>query len=122
MERPYYVRNHNAFTSGNGLSSPASASTNIYTEDKDGNPIYNFEIIDKIYDNYIENNLIPIIELGFMPFDLVPNKNEFKSDWKIGRDVGQEDYDLNGWKYPPKDYLKWKYLIQTFVNHLTIIG
>ena len=118
MERPYYVRNHNALTSGNGLSSPASASTNIYTEDEDGNPIYNFEIIDKIYDNYVANNFIPIIELGFMPYDLVPNKDQFKSDWKEGRDVGFEDYNTDGWKYPPKDYQKWKDLISTFVNHL----
>jgi xylan 1,4-beta-xylosidase len=119
MERPYHVRNHNALTSGNGLSSPASASTNIYTEDKDGNPIYNFEIIDKIYDNYVANNLIPIVELSFMPFDLVPNKNKLKSDWKMGRDVGIEDYNIDGWKNPPKDYQKWQNLITTFVNHLS---
>jgi xylan 1,4-beta-xylosidase len=107
METPYYVRNHNTFTSGNCLSYPAGGSTNIYTEDENGNPIYNFSIIDQIYDNYIENNFIPIVELDFMPFDLVPNKNKFKSD-----------YQLTGWKYPPKDFNKWKNLIETFINHL----
>ncbi|UJR16781.1 hypothetical protein I4U23_003680 [Adineta vaga] len=41
-----------------------------------------------------------------MPFDLVPNQS------------AQQDYDLNGWKYPPKDYKKWISLIQTFLKHL----
>lgn len=105
MKTPYYVRNHNTFTSGNCLGYPSAGSTNIYIEDESGNPIYNFDIIDQIYDNYVENNFIPIVELAFMPFDLVPNS--YKSD-----------YDLKGWKYPPNDYQKWYNLIRTFVIHL----
>ena len=101
----YYVRNHNAFTSGNCLSSPASGSTNIYIEDEKGNPVYNFDVIDQIYDTYIENNFIPLIELGFMPYDLVPAQY-------------QSDYQLSGWKYPPKDYNKWQNLVASFANHL----
>ncbi|CAF1020378.1 unnamed protein product [Rotaria sp. Silwood1] len=118
MEKPYYVRNHNIFTSGNMLSYPAGGSTNIYMEDKDGNASYNFETIDKIYDNYVENNFIPIIELDFMPLDLVPNSKDLLSDWKMGRDVGQELYEQNKWKLPPKDYKKWQELIETLANHL----
>ena len=119
MEKPYYVRNHNTFTSGNLLSYPAGGSTNIYSEDEDENGIYNFEIIDKIYDNYIENNCIPIVELGFMPLDLVPNSKDLSSNWEMGRDVGRELYEQNNkWKLPPKDYKKWQQLIETFVNHL----
>ncbi|CAF1470843.1 unnamed protein product, partial [Rotaria sordida] len=106
IRRPYYIRNHNAFTSGNCLSSPAHGSTNIYTEDDHGNPIYNFDILDQIYDNYLANNFIPFVEFDFMPFDLVSKSSE------------QQDYDLNGWKYPPKDYNKWINLIQTFIKHL----
>ena len=29
-EEPYYVRNHNAFTSGNGAYAPAWGSSNVY--------------------------------------------------------------------------------------------
>jgi len=118
MEKPYYIRNHNIFTSGNGLSYPAGGSTNIYIEDADGNAVYNFELIDKIYDNYIKNNCIPIIELDFMPLDLVPDSNNLTSDWQMGRDVGREMYELNKWKLPPKDYKKWQELIEIFANHL----
>ena len=118
MERNYFVRNHNTFTSGNCLSSPANGSTNIYREDQYENPIFNFDIIDRIYDNYLQNNFIPIIELGFMPLDLVENKNDFISDWKMGNDTGREIYELNKWKCPPKDYLKWEFLVEQFVKHL----
>src|SRR6476661_433688 len=45
VEQPYYVRNHNTFTSGNGLSYPAGGSTNIYREDENGQPVYNWEIV-----------------------------------------------------------------------------
>ena len=104
-QRAFYVRNHNAFTSGNYLSYPLEGSTNIYREDQNGNPIYYFDVIDRIYDTLIANNLIPHVEFNFMPFDLVPKEH-------------QSDYDLNGWKYPPKDYQKWFQLVQTFIQHL----
>ena len=67
---------------------------------------YNFDIIDQIYDNYVANNFLPIVELAFMPYDLVPNT--YKSD-----------YDLNGWKHPPNDYQKWYNLVRTFALHLS---
>jgi xylan 1,4-beta-xylosidase len=85
MQRPYYVRNHNALTSGNYLSYPIEGSTNIYIEDEDGTPTYNFDIINQIYDSFVENNFIPIIEFGFMPFDLATYKT-----------APDKDYDLNG--------------------------
>ena len=118
MGKRYYVRNHNTFTSGNGLSSPANGSTNIYREDQDGNPIFNFDIIDQIYDNYLEKNFIPIVELGFMPLDLVEHAKDIISDWQVGRDVGREVYEISKWKSPPKDYQKWRILVKTFVEHL----
>ncbi|CAF5190378.1 unnamed protein product, partial [Rotaria magnacalcarata] len=118
MEKPYYVRNHNIFTSGNMLSYPAGGSTNIYMENEDGRAYYSFEIIDKIYDNYVEHGFIPIIELDFMPLDLVPDSKDLSSDWAMGRDVGHESYEQNKWKLPPKDYKKWQQLIEIFANHL----
>jgi xylan 1,4-beta-xylosidase len=42
-----------------------------------------------------------------MPFDLATYKT-----------APDQDYELYGWKSPPKDLNKWKNLIQAFVNHL----
>ena len=102
-DEPWYVRNHNAFTSGNGLSSPAWGATNCYREDEEGNSIYDWTIIDRVYDTLVKHNCKPIIELGFMPHHL-----------SIHLDKGPK----NSWSYPPKDYEKWKELCRRFVSHL----
>jgi xylan 1,4-beta-xylosidase len=121
-EQPYYVRNHNAFTSGNGLSYPAGGSTNVYREDAEGNPIYNWEILDQVYDAYVSNNFHPLIELGFLPFDLVPSEVKeytgFGNKGTLDLDLGKEDYENGKWKLPPKDYNKWQNLVEAFVAHL----
>jgi xylan 1,4-beta-xylosidase len=115
-EVPYYVRNHNAFTSGNGLSSPAWGSTNVYHELPDGSVAYDWTISDQVYDVITGAGFRPLIELGFLPRDLVPARME-TSDWV--RDVGQENYESDGlWKYPPKDYDRWAELVYQFVAHL----
>ena len=49
-EVPYHVRNHNALTSGNGLSEPARGSTNVYQEAPDGTAVYDWTIVDCLYD------------------------------------------------------------------------
>ena len=42
-------------------------STNIYTEDAKGNPVYDFTIVDRIFDAYLKNGVKPYAEIGFMP-------------------------------------------------------
>ena len=79
-------RNHNTFASSNLLGYPTGGSTSIYIEDEDGNGIYNFEIIDKTYDNSIENNCIPIVELSFMSLDLVLNSKDLSFNWEVARE------------------------------------
>jgi len=115
-EVPYYIRNHNAFTSGNGLSRPAWGSTNAYHEMPDGSVFYDWTIVDRIYDAITGVGFRPLIELGFMPRDLVPTELQV-SDW--ARDVGRENYENDGlWKRPPKDYNRWSDLVYEFVAHL----
>jgi xylan 1,4-beta-xylosidase len=115
-EQPYWVRNHNAFTSGNGSSSPASGSTNVYSEQADGSPTYDWTIIDQVYDTITDAGFYPLIELGFMPHDLVPQDIGAADWWK---DVGRETYEADGlWKYPPRDFKRWEELVYQFVRHL----
>jgi len=61
-----YFRAHNLLTSGDGTPDFKWGSTNIYTE-KDGNPVYDFTLIDQIVDTYLARGLHPYLEIGFMP-------------------------------------------------------
>ncbi|MFS2019157.1 hypothetical protein ACEN88_21585, partial [Massilia sp. CT11-108] len=51
---PVHVRTHNLMTSGDGSYALKWGSTNMYSEDKDGKPVYDWTIIDGIFDTYIE--------------------------------------------------------------------
>src|SRR5207244_3101275 len=64
---PVYIRTHNLFTSGDGSASLKWGSTNVYTEDASGKPIYDWTIVDRIFDTYQELGIKPLVELGFMP-------------------------------------------------------
>src|SRR3954452_14758047 len=56
---PVHVRAHNLLTTGDGTPALKWGSTNAYTEDGNGNPIYNWRIIDSIFDTYIKRGMKP---------------------------------------------------------------
>jgi hypothetical protein len=64
---PVYVRMHNLLTSGDGSASLKWGSTNVYTEDAFGYPIYSWEILDRIFDTFHSTGVKPLVEIGFMP-------------------------------------------------------
>ena len=64
---PVYVRVHSLLVTGDGEAALKWGSTNAYTEDAEGNPIYNWTIVDKIFDTFIERGMKPIAQIGFMP-------------------------------------------------------
>ena len=114
-ETPYHVRNHNALTSGNGLSEPARGSTNVYQEAPDGSAVYDWTIVDRLYDVIVGAGFHPVVELGFLPRDLVP-MTAVSADWL--KDVGRETYEVDGlWKHPPRDFARWEALVERFVAH-----
>ncbi len=87
----------------------------VYTEDKKGNPVYNFMYIDDVYDFLLSIGMKPFVELGFMPEKLASDK--FKDE----RADFNED-TVFWWKAnvtPPKKYEKWDALIKTLVQHWT---
>jgi xylan 1,4-beta-xylosidase len=111
---PVYVRAHNLMTTGDGTPALKWGSTNMYTEDKDGNPVYSWTIIDKIFDTYIERKMKPLAQIGFMPEALSSNPIPYKHDWAPGNAYKNI---ITGWAYPPKDYKKWAGLIYQWVRH-----
>jgi xylan 1,4-beta-xylosidase len=77
----------------------------VYTEDRQGNPHYNFTYVDQIYDGLLHNGVRPFVELSFMPKDLAARP------------------DHQGFWYkpvvsPPKNYAAWDDLITQFTRHL----
>lgn len=77
----------------------------VYREDKAGNPMYNYQYIDELFDFLLSIKMKPFVELGFMPNALASgNKTVF---WWKGNIT------------PPKDYQKWDNLIKNLVQHFT---
>lgn len=113
-EVPVYVRTHNLLTSGDGTAALKWGSTNAYTEDINGNPVYNWKIVDQIFDTYIKRGMKPLAQIGFMPEALSIKPHPYRHYWKPG-----DRYSVieTGWAYPPKDYQKWGNLVYEWVKH-----
>ena len=111
---PVYVRAHSLLSSGDGIPSLKWGSTNAYTEDANGNPVYNWHIIDSIFDTYIQRGMKPLAQIGFMPEALSTNPIPYKHNWKPGDPYSNI---ITGWAYPPKDYNKWRELVFQWVKH-----
>jgi len=90
-----YIRMHGLLTDDMG----------VYKENAKGNPEYNFQYIDVLYDYILSIGMKPFIELGFMPAALASG-NQAIFWWR-------------GNTTPPKDYDKWGSLIRNLTAHFT---
>jgi xylan 1,4-beta-xylosidase len=111
---PVYVRAHSLLTSGDGVAALKWGSTNAYTEDSNGKPIYSWSIIDSIFDTYVKRGMKPLAQIGFMPEALSTKPQPYRHHWKPGDPYSDI---ITGWAYPPKDYNKWAELVYQWVRH-----
>lgn len=111
---PVYVRAHSLLVTGEGTHALKWGSTNAYTEDADGNPVYDWTIVDKIFDTYIERGMKPFAQIGFMPEALSSKPEPYRHYWYPGAPY-EEIY--TGWAYPPNDYEKYGELVYQWVLH-----
>jgi xylan 1,4-beta-xylosidase len=112
---PVYIRAHNMLTTDEGpRSSFKWGSTNAYTEDAAGNPVYNWTIVDSIVDIWVNRGMKPLMEIGFMPKALSANPEPYRHDWEPGKPYNRI---YTGWTHPPKDYKKWAELVYRWVRH-----
>jgi xylan 1,4-beta-xylosidase len=77
----------------------------VYSEDKQGRPVYNFQYIDAVYDAILNTGMRPFVEFGFMPQRLASGEKTIF--WWKGNIT------------PPRDYAKWERLVQALVQHWT---
>ena len=108
-----YIRAHNLLTSKGNSPGPDLkwGFTDAYKEDANGNPVYNWSIVDSIIDIYISKGMKPLMEIGFMPKDLSSKSEPYEHTWSKGGNL------WTGWTYPPKDYNKWRELVYQWVKH-----
>jgi xylan 1,4-beta-xylosidase len=111
---PVYVRAHNLLTSGDGTPALKWGSSNAYTEDPGGNPVYDWTITDSIFDTYVEREMKPLVEIGFMPEALSSRPVPYRHSWRPGASYGEI---FTGWAFPPTDYTKWSKLVFEWVKH-----
>src|SRR4051812_43614318 len=90
-----YLRMHGLFTDDMG----------VYQEDRKGNPIYNWQYVDVLYDYLLSIGMKPFVELGFMPNALASGT--------------QTCFWWRGNVTLPKDWQKWEDFIRATVAHWT---
>lgn len=109
-----YFRAHNLLNTGDGTPAFKWGSTNAYTEDAAGNPLYDWRGIDRIFDSYLSRGVKPLAEIGFMPEAMSTAPTPYRHSWRPGMPYNQI---YTGWTKPPKDYAKWGELCYQWARH-----
>ncbi len=109
-----YFRTHNLMTTGPGAPALKWGSTNLYTEDDNGKPVYDYQIVDLIFDTYLKNGVRPYVQLGFMPQAMSTKPDPYMHEWRPGMPY---DEVYTGWTYPPKSFEKWGELVFQWTAH-----
>jgi xylan 1,4-beta-xylosidase len=111
---PVYIRTHFMLTTGDGIAGLKWGSTNVYSEDASGKPVYDWTIADRIFDAYLQNHAKPFVEIGFMPQALSSKPEPYRPTWIPGAE--NKEYAA-GWSHPPNDYAKWGELVYQWARH-----
>jgi xylan 1,4-beta-xylosidase len=90
-----YVRAHSILDDANA----------VVTQDEDGSFVYDFTLVDRLYDAILQLGVRPIVELSFMPAALAA-------------DPTQTVFTYRGIVSPPKDWAQWRALVGVFAGHL----
>jgi xylan 1,4-beta-xylosidase len=77
----------------------------VYSEDDQGNPVYDFSYVDQIYDGLLAAGVRPFVEISFMPNQLAARSMPHPF-W----------YHPN--ISPPKNWGRWDELVTAFAQHL----
>jgi xylan 1,4-beta-xylosidase len=77
----------------------------VYSEDNEGNPVYNFSYVDQIYDGLLAAGVRPFVEISFMPNQLAARS--MPHPFWYHPDIS-----------PPKNWGRWDALMAAFAQHL----
>ena len=90
-----YIRFHGLFHDEMG----------VVSRNPDGTLKFHFQYIDLLFDQLLENNIRPFVELGLMP-ETMAKEQAYIFWWKMNKSA-------------PKDLREWSQLIEAFVQHVT---
>lgn len=77
----------------------------VYNENAEGQPLYNFQLIDKAFDFLLSIGLKPLVQFSFMPA-------------KLASDLSKTVFYTRMNTSPPKDMKKWNRLVEALTLHL----
>ncbi len=110
-----YVRFHGILDDENG----------VYSQDAQGNPIYNWSYVDQIYDGLLAAGARPYVEISFMPKALAKHL-DYQNFWY--KPIASPPGDYSKWDalipgsarplFDRYDYSKWDALVAAFARHL----
>ena len=109
-----YFRTHHLLVTGDGTPALKWGSTNVYTEDAKGRPVYDWRVLDRIVDTYVARGVRPYVQLGFMPQALSTHPEPYQHEWRPGL---RYDAINAGWAFPPKNYARWSELAYQIAKH-----
>jgi xylan 1,4-beta-xylosidase len=101
-----YLRNHHALSE---LTKEGfRAGGEVYDEDGDGRPVYNFSRMNQVYAEYVKRGIKPVVEMDYLPKKLI-RKNDVSGGVEQGEHLGRS------W---PADWDKWAALLRAFTKNL----
>ncbi len=106
-----YLRSHHTFTKD--IRHGVPRGQNVYSEDKDGNPVYDFSNVNRVYQELVERGLKPIVEYDYLPAEL-----EAGNEGSAGNDEGMIMKNMG-----PNDWKKWSDLMKAATrNFIDVFG
>ena len=107
-----YLRTHHTFTQD--MAHGVLRGQNVYSEDKNGNPVYDFSNVNKVYAEYVKRGLKPIVEYDYIPKGLEIKNNSVSA----GNDEGMTMRNTG-----PSDWGKWSDLMKAATqNFIDVFG
>lgn len=107
-----YMRSHHTFTQD--TKHGVIRGQNVYSEDKEGNPIYDFSNLNRVFGEYVKRGIKPIVEYDYLPEALEVNSKTVSA----GNDEGMTMNNTG-----PNDWRKWSDLMKAATqNFIDVFG
>lgn len=107
-----YMRSHHTFNQD--TKHGVIRGQNVYSEDENSNPVYDFSNVNRVFGEYVKRGIKPIVE-----YDYLPKALDIKSEIRaVGNDEGMMMRNTG-----PNDWKKWSDLMKAATqNFIDVFG